>query len=250
MPLTNEVEIIEAEIAAKNSQMITLMEDNLLNIGDFYLLLGNTWGFQFTFSEIRKQLESAIIVTGGEDARFALAANVSHCDACGATGVGLPKMLTCGGCQCFRYCSRNCQKKDWKNSHRLICTKENIRRELFKTTEACVNILTVSCIDWDTNVMNSENNYVLKKIKKSACKDCIYVPVYDDKRVYYIPMPLKILSYVKSIANKDPALKSSLEKLHITSVPSDYIVLLVPTKGKDCSIMVRKTHVLLPWASK
>ena len=250
MASTNEVEIIEAEIAAKNSHMITLMEDNLFNIADFYLLLGNTWGFNFTFQEIEKQLHSAIIVSGGDDALFALAANVSHCDACGTMGVGLPKMLTCGGCKSFRYCCRNCQKKDWRNSHRLICTKENIRRELFKTTEACVNILTVSCIDWNTDVMNSENSHVQKKIKKSGCKDCVYVPVYEDKRVYYIPMPLKILRYAKSIAAKDPALKSELEKLHITSKSSDYLVLLVPTKGKNCSIMVKETHVLLPWASK
>ena len=98
--------------------------------------------------------------------------------------------------------------------------------------------------------MNGENNYVQKHIEKSGCKDCIYVPVYDKKRVYYIPMPLKILSYVKSIADKDAALKSSLEKVHVTFESSDYIVLLVPTKGKDCNIMVKETHALLPWASK
>jgi len=143
-----------------------------------------------------------------------------------------------------------CQEKDWKNSHRLICTKKNIRREHFKTTEACMNILAVLCIDWDTEVMNSENKYVQEHIEKSGCKDCIYVPVYDKKRVYYIPMPLKILSYVKSIADKDAALKLSLEKVHVTFESSDYIVLLVPTKVEGCSIMVKETSVLLPWAPK
>jgi len=164
--------------------------------------------------------------------------------------VGLPKMLTCGNCKGYHYCTMKCQEKDWKNSHRLICTKKNIRREHFKTTEACMNILAVLCIDWDTEVMNSENKYVQEHIEKSGCKDCIYVPVYDKKRVYYIPMPLKILSYVKSIADKDAALKLSLEKVHVTFESSDYIVLLVPTKVEGCSIMVKETSVLLPWAPK
>ena len=250
MPRSNGFESIEAEVAAKNSQIIALLEDNLMNMTELYFLLENVWGCEFTQSEMRKQVQCAIIVTGDNAALFALAANVSQCDACGAVGVGLPKMLTCGNCKGYHYYTMKCQETDWKNSHRLICTKKNIRREHFKTTDACMNILAVLCIDWDTEAMNSENNYVQKHIEKSGCKDCIYVPVYDKKQVYYIPMPLKILSYVKSIANKDPALKSSLEKLHITSEPSDYIVLLVPTKGKECSIMVKETHVLLPWASK
>ena len=63
-------------------------------------------------------------------------------------------------------------------------------------------------------------------------------------------MPLKILSYVKSIADKDAALKSSLEKVHSLHESSDYIVLLVPTKVEGSSIMVKETSVLLPWASR
>jgi len=250
MPRSNGFESIEAEVAAKNSQIIALLEDNLMNMTEFYFLLENVWGCEFTQSEMRKQVQCAIIVTGDNAALFALAANVSQCDACGAVGVGLPKMLTCGNCKGYHYCSRKCQKKDWKYSHRLICTKENIRREHFKTTDACMNILAVLCIDWDTEAMNSENNYVQKHIEKSGCKDCIYVPVYDKKQVYYIPMPLKILSYVKSIADNDAALKSSLEKVHTTFESSDYIVLLVPTKVEGCSIMVKETSVLLPWAPK
>ena len=247
MPQTNGFDSIEAEIAAKNSQITTLLQDNLLNVTEFYLFLEQMGGCDLTESEIRKQLQCAIIVTDKKDASFALAANMSQCDACGVVGVGLPKMLTCGNCKGYHYCSRKCQKKDWKHSHRLTCTKENIRREHFKTTDACMNILAVLCIDWDTEAMNSENNYVQKHIEKSGCKDCIYVPVYDKKQVYYIPMPLKILSCVKSIADKDAALKLSLEKVHESS---DYIVLLVPTKVEGCSIMVKETSVLLPWAPK
>ena len=240
----------DAKMAAAGCQVITLLEDNLMNMTELYALLAKISKDEFSPWDMRKQIQGAIVLPGDDDTVFGMASGMSQCDSCGAVRMGLPKMLTCGGCKSFRYCCRNCQKEDWRNSHRLICTKENIRRELFKTTEACVNILTVSCVDWNTDVMNSENSHVQKKIKKSGCKDCVYVPVYEDKRVYYIPMPLKILRYAKSIAAKDPALKSELEKLHITSKSSDYLVLLVPTKGKNCSIMVKETHVLLPWASK
>ena len=172
MPRSNGFESIEAEVAAKNSQIIALLEDNLMNMTELYFLLENVWGCEFTQSEMRKQVQCAIIVTGDNAALFALAANVSQCEACGQVGVGLPKMLTCGGCKSYHYCSRKCQKKDWKHSHRLICTKENTRREHFKTTDACMNILAVVCIDWDTEAMNCENNHVLKHIEASGCKDC------------------------------------------------------------------------------
>jgi len=243
-------ERIEAEIAGKNSQVIALLEDNLLNMTEFYFLLEQMGVCEFTESEIRKQVQCAIVVSDKKDASFALAANMSQCDACGVVGVGLPKMLTCGSCKSYHYCSRKCQKKDWKDSHKLLCTKENIRREHFKTTDACMNILAVLCIDWDTEIMNNENNYVRRHIEKSGCKDFIYMTVYDKKRVYYIPMPLKILSYVKAIADKDAAVKSSLEKVHVVFESSNYMVLVVPTKVEGCSIMVKTTSVLLPWASK
>ena len=33
------------------------------------------------------------------------------------------KSYKCKGCQLQRYCSRRCQKKDWKLSHRYICER-------------------------------------------------------------------------------------------------------------------------------
>jgi len=250
MPQTNGFDSIEAEIAAKKSQITTLLQDNLLNVTEFYIFLEQMGGCDLTESEIRKQLQCAIIVTEKKDASFALAANMSQCDACGVVGVGLPKMLTCGDCKGYHYCSRKCQKKDWRNAHKLLCTKGKISREHFKTTDACMNILAVLCIDWETEAMNSENNYVRKHIEKSGCKDFIYVCVYDKKRVYYIPMPLKILNCLKTIADKDDTLASSFEKVDVNFDSSNYIVLLVPTKVQGCSIMVKTTSVLLPWASE
>ena len=32
------------------------------------------------------------------------------------------KIMTCGGCNRARYCSRSCQKYDWKHGHKEECT--------------------------------------------------------------------------------------------------------------------------------
>ena len=42
------------------------------------------------------------------------------CDACGAAGSPEAKLMKCGQCHLASYCSRDCQKKDWK-SHKLVC---------------------------------------------------------------------------------------------------------------------------------
>jgi hypothetical protein len=240
----------EAEMAAAGAQITTLLEDNLMDMKEFYVLLGTIWGYEFTQSEMKKQIQDAIIIPGCDKKFIGTASIVSQCDSCGTVILGNSKMLTCGGCKGYHYCNRECQKKDWKLCHKHMCTKDIIRRAHFKTTDVCMKILSILCIDWDNKVMNGENNIVERHIKKSGCKDCLYVPVYDKKRLYYIPMPLKILSYVLSIADENAAAKSSRETAHVTFRNSDCVVLLVPTKVQDCSIMVKETFVLLPWASK
>ncbi len=40
-----------------------------------------------------------------------------RCSACGRQGVHLRH---CEGCQCSRYCNRDCQKRDWKQ-HKFVC---------------------------------------------------------------------------------------------------------------------------------
>ncbi|KAF9448223.1 hypothetical protein P691DRAFT_781245 [Macrolepiota fuliginosa MF-IS2] len=41
-----------------------------------------------------------------------------RCSRCGSTGK--PKLLQCGACQVVKYCSKDCQKADWK-THKHIC---------------------------------------------------------------------------------------------------------------------------------
>jgi MYND finger len=54
------------------------------------------------------------------------------CYACGATGSAhapkAEKLLACQGCNHLRYCSRNCQRRDWK-SHKELCSAIKQERE-------------------------------------------------------------------------------------------------------------------------
>lgn len=43
-----------------------------------------------------------------------------HCTACGRT---MERPLRCGGCHGVYYCGRDCQRADWKASHRQTCQK-------------------------------------------------------------------------------------------------------------------------------
>ena len=58
------------------------------------------------------------------------------CHNCKKSGVGFPK---CSGCQSVYYCSRECQKTDWKKRHKKILslTKGHYgaRSRLFKTAK-------------------------------------------------------------------------------------------------------------------
>ena len=45
----------------------------------------------------------------------------SKCAFCGEYST---KMKCCSGCMIVPYCSKRCQAKDWKSSHRAICSRK------------------------------------------------------------------------------------------------------------------------------
>jgi hypothetical protein len=52
-------------------------------------------------------------------------ANYNRCSREGCPERGI---AVCGRCQCFRYCSRKCQRLDWKDFHRIRCFRTNFRQ--------------------------------------------------------------------------------------------------------------------------
>ncbi|KAG9392797.1 zinc finger MYND domain-containing protein [Carpediemonas membranifera] len=57
---------------------------------------------------------------GGDD--FSSVAEVDRCACCGSTEGISGKLLRCSRCKKVMYCSRECQKADWKR-HKLVCAK-------------------------------------------------------------------------------------------------------------------------------
>ena len=112
----------DAKMAAAASQITTLLQDNLMNMPELYALLAEISGDEFKPWDMRKQIQGAIVIPGGDDTLFGMASDMSQCDSCGVARMGLPKMLTCGSCKGYHYCSKVCQKKDWNLSHKHMCT--------------------------------------------------------------------------------------------------------------------------------
>ncbi|TFK24636.1 hypothetical protein FA15DRAFT_669360 [Coprinopsis marcescibilis] len=92
----------------------------------------------------------------------------------------------CTGCQSFLYCSRECQKQDWQELHRLECPSERTKRIRDKrsgivlkvsTRKMLLSILNLNfnTISRDANMINSTNS-VLKSICGPAAQlnNCVF----------------------------------------------------------------------------
>lgn len=60
-----------------------------------------------------------------------VASTLERCSVCARSGI---KLLDCGGCDSgdrerAKYCSKDCQRKDWKNLHKHICKSSKSRLE-------------------------------------------------------------------------------------------------------------------------
>jgi hypothetical protein len=68
--------------------------------------------------EMDSQTRGAQLQAGGSSSSSS--SNVPRCARCG--GPGKPTLHTCSACKVTKYCSRDCQKSDWK-THKLQCTR-------------------------------------------------------------------------------------------------------------------------------
>ena len=47
----------------------------------------------------------------------------TSCAACGKAPDSANLLKRCGGCKCVLYCSPECQKQDWRERHKSVCSK-------------------------------------------------------------------------------------------------------------------------------
>lgn len=111
------------------------------------LKLNNQWEKNFILScrksEICFQYDSLIEILYGEtdenlkdtwhpkDKLYEELTDDAHyfcsCPSCRKPYSEKEKFLYCGACKLSRYCSEKCQKDHWKNGHKLVCLKEQLK---------------------------------------------------------------------------------------------------------------------------
>lgn len=123
------------------------------------------------------------------------------CNRCGKTDV---KLSRCGGCKRALYCSRDCQKRDWKDSHKLVCKtikaqQKNLKQAVksgetytdeftwkpFLPRATLKNILTLDVVDespWELR-LDAEHNLLIVVDLCSPFKD------YEEALIGKGPMP-------------------------------------------------------------
>ena len=68
-----------------------------------------------------------------------------QCRSCGQILVSVNrevKLMSCGVCKNTHYCNRECQKRDWKLCHKLVCSATPVIKNL-EASLLCVRILSI-----------------------------------------------------------------------------------------------------------
>jgi len=71
-----------------------------------------------------------------------------QCRSCGQILVSMNrevKLMSCGGCRNAHYCHRECQKRDWKLAHKLVCGATPFTKNL-EASYLCVRILSIMTV--------------------------------------------------------------------------------------------------------
>ncbi|KAK5719411.1 hypothetical protein LTR15_007934 [Elasticomyces elasticus] len=68
---------------------------------------------------LQVQFNALMTATAVMSARTALADKICH--TCGISGAATTGLLKCSACSKAWYCSKDCQKTDWKKGHKTVC---------------------------------------------------------------------------------------------------------------------------------
>lgn len=88
-----------------------------LNKGIVLKVFGVCLAYSFLLESVNKNKRDYFLTLTGE----------KYKDICLACGKKANNMKRCSGCKVSNYCSKKCQKKDWKN-HKPICKKLQINK--------------------------------------------------------------------------------------------------------------------------
>jgi hypothetical protein len=116
-----------------------------------------------------------------------------QCRSCGQILVSTNrdvKLMSCGVCKITHYCNKECQKRDWKASHKLLCSATPIVKNL-EASYLCVRILSIMSVSATSEGVpprceTMENPDILKSafsfektdavsLEKNACVTLVHI---------------------------------------------------------------------------
>ena len=228
-------------------------QDYLLSAGELCNQMQKLSKGSFTMDDFEQQFSMRIQLSDliGEGSTqeewFQIVSQASQCLNCGGFGVHTPKMLTCSACKCVQYCSKTCQRQDWKNGHKRTCTEKSMPKDLFRVAYFCSKMLSVLSAGENIKegvVTDADSSLLHRAILKSGCKDRIYMPVFEDDTLMYIPMCLKFVTYLMpelgNLFHDDKAFLANNNRFVIavqTNIP------VVEKAHTGYGFLMRDTHV-------
>lgn len=157
---------------------------------------------------------------------------MNSCVICGLTG---DKLLKCGKCKTRTYCSRECQKIDWKE-HKFTCGNELMVRKILPKEVISKEIIT-----------DDENEYICSKPGRCCCP--VFKRITKNNNAF---MGVLGAVYYHTLINKR-VLTATLTKLNTHKTVYDntntYSVLLTwveeheePIDEDDLSLYIKYIH--------
>jgi len=242
--------------AAHNS-IEKMLHDTLISAGHLFVSMNKMSKGKFTKQQFDAQFKMRIevdsqLMTGPDTTQeefFSSVARMSLCDNCGTLRTGLPKMLTCSDCRGLYYCTKTCQREHWKLAHKTMCTKKLFSKQAYRAANFCGKLLSVLSLGMDPErgvAVNTDDSYLCAALRKHGCKDHVYMPVFQDNTLMYIPMPLKFVVYLVPEKARRATLQTEF------SCSTRRVSMALQTQVKDVAdatksvFMMKDTYVILP----
>jgi len=206
------------------------LRENLFTSDELYFSLKKKSGGVFDASKFEEQRKGAIKVVMTDKVFWDMADTMSICDYCKTVTMQEPRMMICGSCKGRHYCSKGCQKKDWKAGHKQVCAAEFAAAKQSKTTRLCQKIMALLSLDvrpGEPLVLNSWAGRFKQHLMRFGVRGAIYVPVCDSVELLFIPMPLDV---VDILLPATPECKFSYGNAIELSHDNPTAMLLIPTK--------------------